>query len=78
MKMWPFGPLFMKIYMARFARTGTTLIASGVPIIQVLEITAGAINNVIIADSLRKAIEKIKGGKSLSESLSKMIITSYH
>lgn len=69
MKMWPIGPLFMKIYMARFARTGTTLIASGVPIIQVLEVTAGAINNVIIGDSLRTAIEKIKGGKSLSESI---------
>ena len=69
MRMWPIGPLFMKIYMARFARTSTTLIASGVPIIQVLEVTAGAINNVIIGESLRTAIEKIKGGKSLSESL---------
>jgi type IV pilus assembly protein PilC len=40
-----------------------------VPIIQVLEITANAINNVVIGDSLRVAIEKIKGGKSLSESI---------
>lgn len=69
MTMWPIGPLFMKIYMARFARTGTTLIASGVPLIQVLEITSGAINNVHISASLKKAIEKIKGGKSLSEAI---------
>ena len=69
MTIWPIGPLFMKIYMARFARTGTTLVSSGVPLIQVLEITAGAINNVHIADSLKKAIEKIKGGKSLSEAI---------
>jgi type IV pilus assembly protein PilC len=71
MKIWPIGPLFMKIYMARFARTASTLISSGVPIIQVLDITAGAINNVVIAKSLEKAIEKIRGGKALSEVLSK-------
>ncbi len=39
MKMPPFGGLFMKMYMARFSRTGTTLVASGVPLLQVLEIT---------------------------------------
>lgn len=69
MKTWPIGKLFMKMYMARFARTATTLVASGVPIIQVLEITADAVNNVHISKSLHGAIEKVKGGKSLSESL---------
>lgn len=69
MKMPPFGPLFMKLYMARFARTSTTLVASGVPLIQVLEITATSINNVHIEGSLRKAIEKVKGGKALSDSI---------
>lgn len=69
MKAWPIGPLFMKMYMARFARTGTTLVASGVPLIQVLEITAEAVDNVHIAASLHKAIEKVKGGKALSDSL---------
>lgn len=71
MKLWPFGPLFMKMYMARFARTATTLVSSGVPIIQVLEITSGALNNVILADSITKAIEKVKGGKALSEAIAK-------
>lgn len=69
MRAWPFGPLFMKLYMARFARTGTTLVASGVPLIRVLEITADSINNVHIAKSIHTAIEKVKGGKSLSESI---------
>lgn len=63
------GPLFMKMYMARFARTGTTLVASGVPLIQVLEITSDAIDNVHIEASLRRAIEKVKGGKALSDSI---------
>lgn len=69
MKAWPIGPLFMKMYMARFARTGTTLVASGVPIIQVLEITSDAVDNVHIAASLHRAIDKVKGGKALSEAL---------
>lgn len=69
MRSWPVGPLFMKMYMARFARTGTTLVASGVPLIQMLQITGDAISNVHIEESLKKAIEKVKGGKALSESL---------
>ena len=69
LKMWPLGPLFSKIYMARFSRTGTTLVSSGVPLIQVLDITAEAISNVHVEASIRHATEKVKGGKSLSESL---------
>lgn len=69
MKIWPVGPLFTKMYMARFARTGTTLVASGVPLIQMLEITANAVNNVHVAESIRRAADKVKGGKSLADSL---------
>lgn len=69
MTMWPIGPLFMKLYMARFARTGTTLVASGVPLIQMLEITGKSIDNVHIEASLARAIEKVKGGKALSDSI---------
>jgi type IV pilus assembly protein PilC len=69
MKTWPFGPLFMKMYMARFARTGTTLVASGVPLLQVLDITADAVDNVYIADSLERAQDKVKGGKALSDAI---------
>lgn len=69
MKAWPAGPLFMKMYMARFSRTGTTLVASGVPLIQMLEIVALSVNNVHIERSVKNAIEKVKGGKSLADSL---------
>jgi type IV pilus assembly protein PilC len=69
MHMWPVGPLFTKMYMARFARTGGTLVASGVPLIQMLEITANSVNNVHVEASIRKAAEKVKGGKALSDSL---------
>lgn len=63
------GPLFMKTYMARFARTGTTLVSSGVPLLQVLEITSRSINNVHVESSLLKVAEKVKGGKSLADSM---------
>jgi type IV pilus assembly protein PilC len=69
MRIWPVGPLFMKMYMARFCRTGTTLIASGVPLIQMLEITSNSVNNVHIQNSIKRASEKVKSGKALSDSL---------
>ena len=69
MRAWPIGHLYMKMYMARFARTGTTLVASGVPLLQVLDITSDAVDNVHISNSIHSAMEKVKGGKALSESL---------
>ena len=69
MKLWPIGRLFMKVYMARFARTATTLVASGVPLIQMLEITGKSINNYHIEKSLVRATEKVRGGKALSDTI---------
>jgi type IV pilus assembly protein PilC len=69
MRAGPIGKLYMKVYMARFSRTASTLVASGVPIIQVLDITGEAVDNVYIKESLRKATEKIKAGKALSVTL---------
>ncbi|CAN5386264.1 type II secretion system F family protein [soil metagenome] len=69
MRSWPIGGLYMKMYMARFSRTGTTLIASGVPLIQVLEITGKAVDNIHVQRSLTAATEKVKSGKSLGDAL---------
>jgi type IV pilus assembly protein PilC len=68
-RFWLIRRLYMKMYMARFARTGATLVGSGLPLIQMLEITGAAVANVYIEESVNKAIEKVKGGKSLSDSL---------
>lgn len=64
-----FGGLFRKLYMARFTRTGQTLMASGVPMLEMLRISAKAVNNVPISDSITRASEKVKGGKALSAAL---------
>lgn len=70
LKAWPMGQLMEKLYMARFSRTGATLVGSGVPLLQMLGITAQSVNNVHIAGAITKAADKVKGGKALSASLS--------
>ncbi len=64
-----FGGMFKKLYMARFARTGQTLLNTGVPMLDMLRITSQAVNNVIISKSITRAADKVKGGKALSDSL---------
>ncbi|HRN90593.1 MAG TPA: type II secretion system F family protein [Candidatus Saccharibacteria bacterium] len=64
-----FGKMFQKLYMARFARTGQTLLSTGVSMLDMLKITSKAVNNTIIEKSILRAIEKVKGGKALSSSI---------
>ena len=64
-----FGQMFRKLYMARFARTGQTLLGTGVSMLDMLNLTAKAVNNTIIGKSILRAAEKVKGGKALSDSL---------
>ena len=64
-----FSPLFRKLYMARFMRTGETLLSTGVQMLQVLQICSRAVNNKIVGESIMGAGEKVKGGKPLSVAL---------
>jgi len=61
-----FNQLFRKLYMARFSRTGQTLLSTGVSMLDMLKISATAINNTILEKSINRAAEKVKGGKALS------------
>ena len=64
-----FGQMFRKLYMARFMRTGQTLLGTGVSMLDMLKLTSIAVNNSIVQDSILKAAEKVKGGKALSVAL---------
>lgn len=64
-----FGSMFRKLYMARFTRTGQTLLKTGVPMLDMLRISSSAINNSIVSKSITNAAEKVKGGKELSKAL---------
>lgn len=63
------GSLFSKLYMARFTRTGQTLMSTGVPMLEMLRISSCAVNNVPVSEAIARAADKVKGGKALSTAL---------
>lgn len=69
LKMPIFGLLLRKVAVAKFTRTLSTLIASGVPILEGLEITAKTSGNKIIEDAILKTRVSISEGKTISEPL---------
>jgi type IV pilus assembly protein PilC len=64
-----FGDMFTKLYMARFCRAGQTLMASGVPMLEMLRITGKAVDNKVLEAAIGRSAEKVKGGKPLSGAL---------
>jgi len=64
-----FGPLNHKVAIARFARTLSTLLASGVPILQALETVAGTVANDIMSDAILLARASIREGDTISDPL---------
>ena len=64
-----FSGMFRKLYMARFTRTGQTLLATGVAMLDMLRISSDGVNNTVISASIDRAAEKVKGGKALSIAL---------
>jgi type IV pilus assembly protein PilC len=74
LKMPVFGDLTRKTAIARFSRTLSTLLSSGVPIIDALEITARSSGNWVIEDAILKARVSIKGGENIADPLSKTAV----
>ncbi len=62
-----FGPLFFNLQMSRFARILAELLASGVPILQALQLVSEAIGNSVIRRALRDIQESVNEGKGMSE-----------
>ncbi|MEK9196498.1 MAG: type II secretion system F family protein [Patescibacteria group bacterium] len=63
--------ILIKVAVARFSRTFASLMSAGVGVLDALEVTGGAIGNLVIEKELKEAAEQIKAGKQLSEPLSK-------
>lgn len=63
------GVVLRKIAVARFCRTLATLVSSGVPILEALEITAKTSGNAIIEDAIMATRKSIEEGKTISEPL---------
>lgn len=64
-----FGPLVQKFNSARFARTLSSLITSGISITRALEVTATVVGNTHFREALTEAVEVIQRGKPLHEIL---------
>jgi type IV pilus assembly protein PilC len=65
-----FGDIQRKSAVSRFARTLGTLVTSGVPILQALNITRDTAGNVVISDAITKVHEAVKEGESIVTPLS--------
>ncbi len=63
------GMMMRKVAVAKFTRTLGTLIASGVPILQALEVTAQTAGNVVIAEAVDKTRISIREGESIADPL---------
>ncbi|MEX1024273.1 MAG: type II secretion system F family protein [Planctomycetota bacterium] len=69
-----FGMLTRKIALARFSRTFSTLVRSGVPIMGTLDIVADTSGNRVVADVVRNSREAVRNGNMLSEPLSESTV----
>jgi len=69
LKMPVFGNIMKKIAVARFCRTLSTLISSGVPILDGLEITAKTSGNAIVEDAIMVTRKSIERGETISAPL---------
>jgi type IV pilus assembly protein PilC len=63
------GPIVQKVSLARFSRTLSSLIASGVPMMQAVQVTGDTSGNSVIEDAMEDIIKSIEEGRTFSEPL---------
>jgi type IV pilus assembly protein PilC len=66
-----FGPIAHKICLARFTRTLSSLVRSGVPILEVLQIVSQTVDNVSMEKAIKTSATDIERGEGISNSLGK-------
>jgi type IV pilus assembly protein PilC len=67
-----FGDLFKKTGVARFSRTMSTLLSSGVPLLEAIEVGAKTVGNSVIERNLMKCRESVAVGKGFSGPINKI------
>lgn len=63
--------LYRKLYLARISDNMNTMLMSGIPMIRALELTSSVVDNEVYKEIVNGAVEDVKGGKAVSEALSK-------
>jgi type II secretory pathway component PulF len=63
------GDLYQKLYLSRIADNFSTMLASGVPVVEMIDITASVVGSKTYEDLLKESSDAVKGGSSISDSL---------
>ena len=66
------GPVIQKIAVSRFSRTMATLVSSGVPILQAIEITGKTSGNTVIEEAMVDVKESVRSGETIAKPLSRV------
>ena len=64
-----FGPLIVKVYTGRFARTLSSLYSSGIPMVECLERSSAILGNSYIDQCFENVIDEVKQGETLSSAI---------
>lgn len=64
-----FGKVILKVNIARFARTFSSLAAAGVSVLEALNVTSGSLGNEVIKQGIQSSIVRIRNGSNISDSL---------
>jgi type IV pilus assembly protein PilC len=68
LKIWLFGPLVMRVKLARFANYFAMMYSSGITVLNALRIAEDMMDNLVLEDSIRRARNSISEGVQISES----------
>jgi type IV pilus assembly protein PilC len=63
------GDLYKKLYLSRIADNFSTMLASGVPVVEMVDITASVVGSRIFEDILKDVSDAVRGGSSISDAL---------
>jgi len=61
-----FGPIFNHLYISRFSRSLSTLLASGVPLTKSLDIVSDLVGNTVYKNIIEKTIKEVEAGASIT------------
>ncbi len=64
------GDLYKKLYLARISDNLSTMLSAGVSVVEALQISASVVGNAVYAEILADVERSVKGGASISDSLS--------
>lgn len=64
-----FGPILVKVNVARFARTFGSLMASGISVLDAINATKSALGSTVYQDELAVVAQKVKNGRPMSEQI---------